>query len=130
MVPLPVPEFGLVVSQAAVSLAVQVNVPPPMLLILNATLAGLLPPCWAENEKLRGLVPIDGVEVEGGVGVEAGEGDISWPMPGISESSRLNDLDPPDAVPGTCDDPPEAAAVSPPAPPLGLFEVDDEGPTA
>ena len=117
-------------SQAALSLAVQVNVPPPVLLMLNAWLDGLLPPCWTENDRLRGLAPIDGVEVGGGVGVEAGAGDISWPKPGISESSRLNALDPPEAVPGVGDDPPEAAAVSPLVPPLELFELDGEGPTA
>ena len=70
------------------------------------------------------------MEVGGGVGVEAGAGDISWPMPGISESSRLNDLDPPEVVPGTGDDPPDAAAVNPFVPPLALVELDGEGPTA
>jgi hypothetical protein len=59
-VPLPVPEAGLRVSQAALSLAVHVRVPPPVLLILRVWLAGLPPPCWAANEKLVGLVPMAG----------------------------------------------------------------------
>ena len=36
MVPLPVPEAGLTVNQAALSLAVHDNVPPPVLLIVRA----------------------------------------------------------------------------------------------
>ena len=34
--PVPVPEVGVIVSHAALSLAVQVRVPPPVLLIVRA----------------------------------------------------------------------------------------------
>jgi hypothetical protein len=60
MVLLPVPDAGLTVSQVALSLADQVKVPPPVLLILRVWLAGLPPPCWAVKEKLVGLAPIAG----------------------------------------------------------------------
>ena len=53
----PVPEAGLSVSQVALSLADQVRVPPPVLLILRACAAGLPPPCWAVKDKLVGLRP-------------------------------------------------------------------------
>ena len=60
MVPLPVPLVVESVSQPAVSLAVQVRVPPPVLLMLRVCVAGLLPPWVAVNEKLVGLAPIAG----------------------------------------------------------------------
>ena len=44
-VPLPVPEAGLTVNHEALSLAVQVRVPPPVLLRLTVWTAGLAPPC-------------------------------------------------------------------------------------
>lgn len=44
-VPVPVPEAGETVSQPALSLVVQVSVPPPVLRMLNCRAAGLLPPC-------------------------------------------------------------------------------------
>ena len=65
----------------------------------------------------------DGVEVDD-VGV------ISWLIPGISERSRPNALEPP--VPPEEVEPPDAAAVSPAPPdavPLGVA-VTDAGPTA
>ena len=58
--PLPVPEARLSANHAALSLAVQVRVPPPVLLIVRVWVAGLPPPCWAVNEKLVGLAPIAG----------------------------------------------------------------------
>jgi hypothetical protein len=61
--PLPVPEARLSANHAALSLAVQVRVPPPVLLIVRAWVAGLLPPCWAVNEKLPGLAPMAGAAV-------------------------------------------------------------------
>ena len=66
-VPLPVPEAGLRVNQAALSVALQVNVPPPVLLRLKVWFAGLLPPCWAVKDRLIGLAPMEGL-VGGGVG--------------------------------------------------------------
>ena len=59
-VPLRVPEAGLTVNQEVVSLADQVKVPPPMLLIVRACVAGLPPPCWAVKERLVGLAPMAG----------------------------------------------------------------------
>ena len=69
-VPLPVPDAGLRVSHAALSLALQLKVPPPVLLMLRAWAAGLLPPCWAVKDRLVGLAPMaggtgGGVEEEG-----------------------------------------------------------------
>ena len=64
-VPVPEPEAGLRPSHAALSLALQVKVPPPVLRIVSAWAAGLLPPCWVVKEKLVGLAPIAG-------GTEAG----------------------------------------------------------
>ena len=60
-VPLPVPEAGPTVNQAALSLADQVSVPPPVLLMLSVWAAGFPPPCWAVKEKLVGLAPIAGL---------------------------------------------------------------------
>jgi hypothetical protein len=57
---LPVPEVGETVNQVALSLADQVKVPPPVLLILRVWFGGLPPPCWAVKEKLAGLAPIAG----------------------------------------------------------------------
>lgn len=59
-VPLPVPEAGLTVNQAALSLALQLKVPPPVLLMVTVWVAGLAPPCVAVKEKLAGLAPIAG----------------------------------------------------------------------
>ena len=43
-VPLPVPEAGLTVNHEALSLALQLKVPPPVLLRLTVWAAGLPPP--------------------------------------------------------------------------------------
>jgi hypothetical protein len=42
------------------SLALQVNVPPPVLLIVTVWAAGLLPPCCAVKDRLVGLMPMAG----------------------------------------------------------------------
>jgi hypothetical protein len=60
MAPFPVPEAGLSVNQAALLLADQLSVPPPVLLMLTVWLAGLLPACCAVKEKLVGLAPMAG----------------------------------------------------------------------
>jgi hypothetical protein len=59
-VPFPVPDAGESVNHAALSLAVQLSVPPPALLILKVCAVGLLPPCWAVKDRLVGLVLIVG----------------------------------------------------------------------
>jgi hypothetical protein len=93
-VPLPVPEAGDTVSQAALSLADQVKVPPPVLLMLRLWAAGLLPPCWAENDKLVGLAPMAGGTGAGGEDEDdAVEGLTSCVSPGISAARR--DIDRP-----------------------------------
>lgn len=78
VVPFPVPEAGLTVSQAAVSLADQMSVPPPVLLIVSDWGTGLPPPCWTVKDRLVGFVPIAGgtgavvtVNVTGTVMLEA-----------------------------------------------------------
>jgi hypothetical protein len=64
--PFPVPEVGLSVNQAALSLAVQLSVPPPVLLMLKVWVAGLAPPCVAVKERFVGLTPMAGSTPGGG----------------------------------------------------------------
>lgn len=66
MVPVPVPEAGLTLSQVALPLAVQARVPPPVLLIVRACVAGLAPPCWAVKDKLLELRLMAGFAGAGG----------------------------------------------------------------
>ena len=72
--PLPVPADGDTVNHAALSVALQLKVPPPVLLMLTVWAAGLLPPCWAVKERLVGLAPIAGGAVAGGEEDEDDEG--------------------------------------------------------
>lgn len=58
--PFPVPEVGEGDTQAVLSLADQVSVPPPLLLMFRVCAGGLLPPCWAVKERLVGLTPMAG----------------------------------------------------------------------
>jgi hypothetical protein len=71
-VPFPVPETGLRVNQVAFFPILQLNEPPPVLLILKVWVAGLAPPCVAAKERLVGLAPITGGTTGGGdpVGVK------------------------------------------------------------
>ena len=64
--PFPVPEAGLRVIQVALSLALQLNAPPPWLLMLKVWVAGLAPPCVAVKERLVGLAPMAGGTTGGG----------------------------------------------------------------
>jgi hypothetical protein len=68
--PLFVPEVRLSLSQAALSLATQLSVPPPELLMLKVWDAGLAPPCVAAKERPAGVVPMaaggTGGDVTGG----------------------------------------------------------------
>lgn len=68
--PFPIPEAGLSVNQAALSLAVHVSVPPPWLLMVKVWVAGLALPCVAAKERFTGLTPIAGSTTGGGA--EAG----------------------------------------------------------
>jgi uncharacterized membrane protein YgcG len=65
--PLSVPEVRLSLNQGALSLAVQLSVPPPWLLMLTVWVAGFAPPCVAVKERLVGLVPMAGGATGGGV---------------------------------------------------------------
>jgi hypothetical protein len=56
--PLFVPEVRLSLSQGALSLAIQLSVPPPELLMLKVWDAGLAPPCVVAKEKLGGVTPM------------------------------------------------------------------------
>jgi hypothetical protein len=60
IMPLPVPEAGLRVSHVALSLAVHVRVPLPVLLMLRDCGAGLAPPWVAVKERAVGLAPMAG----------------------------------------------------------------------
>jgi hypothetical protein len=64
--PFPVPEDGLTANQAVFSVADQVNVPPPWLLMLRVWVAGLAPPWVAAKERLVGLAPMTGGTTGGG----------------------------------------------------------------
>lgn len=64
--PLPVPKARLSVNQGALSLALQVSVSPPVLLILKVWVAGFAPPCVAAKERLVGLAPMTGGTTGGG----------------------------------------------------------------
>jgi uncharacterized membrane protein len=63
----PVPEAGLSVSQEALSLAVHVSVPLPVLLMLKVWGAGLAQPIIAVKERLVALAPMAGGVTGGGV---------------------------------------------------------------
>ena len=81
--PLPVPEAGLSDNQAALSLADQLRVPPPALLMVKVCAVGLPPPCWAVKDRLIGLVPITGLTDS--TGTEGGE--LNCANPGISAAN-------------------------------------------
>ena len=59
-VPGAVPLAGVRVSHATFDDAVQLNVPPPELVIFNDCVAGLLPPTMPLNARLAGLQAIQG----------------------------------------------------------------------
>src|SRR6185436_4372321 len=87
--PLPLPDAGERVNQAALLLAIQVRVPAPVLLMLSVWAAGLVP-VSAVNDKLAGLAPIAGlVETTGSEGAE-----MSCANPGISAANLLIDRPP------------------------------------
>ena len=56
----PVPAGELSDNQAALSLAVQLKVPPPVLLMLRVCAAGFAPPWVAAKDRLVGLAPMAG----------------------------------------------------------------------
>jgi hypothetical protein len=73
-----VPEAGLTANHVVFSLAVQLSVPPPVLLMVRVWFAGLALPWVAVKESAVGLAPIAGgtgaavmVKVTGTIIVEA-----------------------------------------------------------
>ncbi len=58
--PFPLPEVGETASQVMLAPALQLKVPPPVLLRLTVWAVGLPPPCWAVKERLVGLAPMAG----------------------------------------------------------------------
>jgi hypothetical protein len=95
-VPAPVPEAGPRDNHAALSFALQLKVPLPVLLMLKVWPVGLLPPCWAVKERLVGLAPIAGLTES--TGTEVGE--INSSNPGISAANFRIDRPPPPPFPG------------------------------
>ena len=104
--PLPVPEAGLRDNHAALSLALQLKVPPPVLLMVKVWAAGLPPPCWAVKDRLFGLAPIAGLtETTGGEG-----GESNCANPGIPAANLLIDRPPAPPLPEVDELPAPAAA--------------------
>ena len=112
--PVPVPEGGPTDNQVVLSLALQLKLPPPVLLMVTVCAVGLLPPCWAVKDRLVGLAPIMGLtETTGAAG-----GDISCANPGISSASLL--IDRPGVFPF-----PGVAEWLPPGFAIGIVPVDN-----
>jgi hypothetical protein len=105
-IPVPVPDAGESVSQAALSMAVQLSVLPPALLMLKVCAVGLPLPCWAVKDRLVGLAPIAGLTET--TGTEAGESNCA--NPGISAANLLIVRPPVYPLPEVDDLPPPAAA--------------------
>jgi hypothetical protein len=78
-----VPEAGLSDNQVVLSLALQLKVPPPVLLMVKVCAVGLPPPCWAVKDRLVGLAPIAGLTDS--TGTEGGE--LNCANPGISAAN-------------------------------------------
>jgi hypothetical protein len=115
-VPLPVLPVVESVSQVWLSVIDHVRVPPPVLLMLSACVAGLLPPCVAVKDRLLGLAPIAGLT--GTTGADGAEGGvISCANPGISAANLL--IDRPPALPL-----PEVEELPAPAAASGMVPVD------
>lgn len=110
--PMLVPDAGLTDNQVVLAFALQFNVPPPVLLMVTVCAKGLLPPCWAEKDRLVGLVPIAGLTETPGA-----EGDDSNCVnPDISAANLL--IDRPPALP-----PPEVEVLLVPAAASGMVPV-------
>lgn len=116
--PLPEPEAGDRVNHAALSLADQVSVPPPVLLMLSVWAAGLVPPCVAVKERLVGFAPIAGLTES--IGAEGGA--INCANSGIS-AANLRIVRPPALTLSEVDELPAPAAAS------GVVPI-DAAPTA
>ena len=104
--PVPVPDAGLSENQLVLSVALQLKVPPPVLLMVKVCAVGFPPPCWAVKDRLVGLAPIAGLTET--TGAEGGE--INCANPGISAASLLIDRPPLKTIPEVEELPTPAAA--------------------
>jgi hypothetical protein len=86
--PLPVPEVCDSVNQSIFSLALQLRVPPPVLLMFTVWLVGLAAPCVAAKARLVGLAPTAG-GTEGG-GVTGGGGTGGGTPMGVKVTGELS----------------------------------------
>jgi hypothetical protein len=111
--PVPVPDAGLTDNQVVLALALQLKVPPPVLLMVTVCAEGLLPPCWAVKDRLVGLIPIAGLT--GTTGAEGGKSNCG--NPGISAANLL--IDRPPVLPL-----PEVEVLPVPAAASGMVPVD------
>jgi hypothetical protein len=110
-----VPDAELSDNQGVLLLALQLKVPPPVLLMLNVCALGLPLPCCAVKDRLVGLAPIPGLT--GTTGADGAEGGvISCANPGISAASLLIDRPPALLFP-------DAEAVLAPAAARGVIPV-------
>lgn len=105
--PFPVPAAGETASQVVLGLALQLKVPPPLLLIFRVWAMGLPPPCWAVKDRLVGLAPIAGL-IES-TGTDGGESNCV--NPGISASNFFIDRPPAPPLPELGELPAPAAAI-------------------
>ena len=88
-------EAGDNINQPALSLALQLKVPLPVLLMLRVWAMGSSPPCWAVKDRLAGLVPIAGMtKITGDEG-----GEVNCVNPGISAANLLIVRPPPKTIP-------------------------------
>ena len=104
--PFPVPAAGETASQVVLGLALQLKVPPPVLLIFRVWAMGLPPPCWAVKDRLVGLAPIAGLTET--TGTKAGESNCV--NPGMSAANLLIDRPPALLLPEVEELPAPAAA--------------------
>jgi hypothetical protein len=105
-VPFPIPEVGEIASHVVLGLAVQLSVPPPVLLMVTVWVAGLMPPWVAAKERLVGLISIVGLTET--AGTEGGESNCV--NPGISAANLLIDRPPAFPLPEVEELPVPAAA--------------------
>src|ERR1700704_6300602 len=115
IVPAFVPLAGVSVSQAALSLAVQVSVPLPVLITPIVFDAGLAAPAAPEKARLVGLSPIAGVALPDVTGMGIGTGFVVPPPEMVAVPLEVPAASP--AVEAVCEivaDPPGAiVTVSP-----------------
>jgi hypothetical protein len=108
-----VPDAELTDNQVVLAFALQFKVPPPVLLMVTVCAKGLLPPCWAEKDRLVGLAPIAGLTETTGAEGE----DSNCVSAGISAANLF--IDRPPVFPF-----PEVEELPVPAAASGIVSVD------